>query len=131
MKMNKRPAFENLPAAVVVPQYINATDDASTGATRHELQKLRRSIDMYRAKNAGTLPNVQAGDGTWGELATNEYLGDPPENRWVGTGASSVITLGDMPDASYQTNHGWIFDPATGEVWAGSFDADDQPLARP
>jgi hypothetical protein len=41
-----------------------------------------------------------------------------------------VIKFGIGPDSVYQTNYGWIFDPNTGNVWAGSFDINDQPLPK-
>ena len=35
------------------------------------------------------------------------------------------------PDTTHQTDYGWIFDPATGNIYAGAFDADDRPIPRP
>ena len=36
----------------------------------------------------------------------------------------------DTPDAAFQTNYGWIYDAVNGRIFAGGFDADDQPLPR-
>ncbi len=43
------------------------------------------------------------------------------------TGTSSRKT----PDVAYQTTHGWIFDDATGTIWAGGFDLNDEPIPQP
>jgi hypothetical protein len=32
---------------------------------------------------------------------------------------------------AYQTGYGWIFDPVSGNLWAGGFDGQDQPFPRP
>ena len=118
-------------AAIVVPQYAHATEDAATVTAIHDLQKLRRAIEVYKAKNANGLPSVTAGKGTWGEIVSPNYLKRAPYNNWVGGANGSTIIIGNGPDAAYQKTHGWIYDDTTGEVWAGSFDAKDEPLPKP
>jgi prepilin-type N-terminal cleavage/methylation domain-containing protein len=118
-------------AAIVVPLMAGATEDAAVAAANTELEKLRRAMDVFMVSNDNNLPAVVAGDGTWGEIVTPAYLRDPPTNRYVGGANSRVIALGNAPDVAYQTTHGWIYNAATGEVWAGSFDANDQPIPRP
>ena len=119
-------------AAIVTPQFVNARDDAAKGTTVSELEKLRRAIDVFRARNSNQVPAVTAGDRTWGPLVgTGEYLKDGPRNPWVGSANAGVIILRDSPDVAYQSTYGWIYDPATGRVWAGGFDANDDPLPKP
>jgi general secretion pathway protein G len=120
-------------AAIVIPQFTQATNDSQQTATYDDLKKLRRHVEVYKARNKGNLPAIAAGVGTWGEIvgAGGEYLGSAPLNQWVGGQHSQLITIGTGPDSSYHTNYGWIFDPATGHIWAASFDADDKPLPRP
>ncbi len=117
-------------AAIIVPQVSRASEEAAETATYNELQKIRRHIEVYRIRNNGNFPTVVAGDGTWGQIIGPDHLQAPPTNPWVGGAASRVIAIGVAPDASYQTAHGWIYNPATGGVWAGSFDAFDQPIPR-
>lgn len=119
-------------AAVVVPQFIGAVEESSASTTEHELQKLRRAVEVFQVRNENTLPAVTAGDGTWGDLIANtgEYLKEAPTNPYVGGANQRVIVLGNAPDTAYQTNYAWIYNAATGEVWAGGFDEDDQPLPR-
>lgn len=119
-------------AAIVVPQFGNATGEASAGTTNHELEKLRRALDVYQARWSSALPPIEAGDGTWGPLVGGggEYLKTAPRNPYVGGANGRVITIAAEADAAFQSEYGWIFDPATGRVWAGGFDADDRPLPR-
>ena len=116
-------------AALVVPSMVNAADDAAETATYTELGKLRRAVDAYRARE-NSLPDVTGGDGTWGGLVSSEYLKSPPINAWVGRTNGSVIVLGDTPDGGFQSTHGWIYDPATGQIWAGAHDDLDAPYTK-
>jgi general secretion pathway protein G len=118
-------------AAVVVPQFTRATEFSSQNTTLYELEKLRRAINVYMGVNAGQVPVVSAGDGTWGAIVSPNYLKQPPVNPWVGSSNGRRIVLRATPDATYQATAGWIFDPASGEVWAGGFDGQDRPIARP
>ncbi len=118
-------------AAIVVPLMAGATQDAAIATAQTELNKVRRAVEVFVVSNENSLPAVVAGDGTWGEIVTPAYLREAPENQYVGGANSRVIAIGNAPDVAYQTNHGWIFDAATGQVWAGGFDGQDQPLPRP
>jgi general secretion pathway protein G len=120
-------------AALVVPSFASAIDEATVGTTQSELHKLRRAVEVYQVRNDEGLPNVVAGDGTWGDLIAvgGQYLKQAPVNAYVGSANQGVIVLGAGPDAAYQMTHGWIFDAASGQVWAGGFDINDEPLPRP
>ena len=118
-------------AALVMPHFVGAVEDASIQTARHELYKLRRAIEVYTITNNNELPDVTEGDGTWGALTSgNQYLKSAPVNPHVGGANSGVIVFGGGPDANYQTGYGWIFNPASGEVWAGGFDGNDVPWPR-
>jgi prepilin-type N-terminal cleavage/methylation domain-containing protein len=120
-------------AAIVVPQFVGAQREAAEGATYSELQKLRRAIDVYLARHENALPDVTAGDGTWGALVAGdgEYLKSAPLNPYVGGANARRVVIRDTPDDAYQTGYGWVFSATTGEVWAGSFDGNDEPIPRP
>lgn len=119
-------------AAIVVPQMTGATGEAAETAAYHELQKIRSNVEVYQARN-GQPPHVVAGVGAaaWGPIVDpgGEYMMSAPQNAWVGA-QGQVVIIGEGPDTEYQTTHGWIFDPTTGQVWAGGFDADDHPYER-
>lgn len=115
-------------AAIVVPQYSKATDDAKHQATIDQLVKLRQAVAVYYVRNNATFPAITAGAGTWGELMTDGYFRYVPENLHVGGPNANVITIGTAADTAKTDAYGWIFNPTTGDVWAASFDANDKPL---
>lgn len=119
-------------AAIVVPNFAGAVEDATVGTTKTELNKLRRAIEVYQVRNENDLPNVVAGDGTWGALiqGNGEYLREAPINAYITGANQQVIVLGVAPDADFQTTHGWIYNAATGQIWAGGFDINDNPYPR-
>lgn len=117
-------------AAIVVPNVTNATTEAEQKSTITELQKLRRHIEVYQARNSDRLPDVEEGEGTWGQLVGAEYLSAPPVNTWVGFATGRIVHFSDAPDTEYHTDYGWVYDPMTGQVWAASHDAEDLPLSR-
>jgi prepilin-type N-terminal cleavage/methylation domain-containing protein len=120
-------------AAIVVPQFSNATTDAQKVATLDQLVKLREAIAIYHVRNNAQYPNIQAGTGSgaWGELIAPGYMRDGGVNSWVGGGASRTVVIGYNPDTAYQSTHGWIYDDLNGRLWAGSFDGQDQPFPKP
>lgn len=115
-------------AAIVVPQYSKATTEAKTQATVDQLVKLRQALGVYYVRNGARFPTVSAGNGTWGEIIGEGYFKYPPSNVHVGGDNAKVISFGNAPDSSPTSAYGWIFNPATGDVWAASFDANDKPL---
>lgn len=120
-------------AAIVVPSFMDAVRTASIGTTQSELHKLRRAVEVFQVRNENLLPNISAGDGTWGDLiaGTGEYLKEAPVNPYVGGINQQQIIIAGTPDAAFQTAHGWVYNDATGEIWAGGFDLNDDPLPRP
>lgn len=132
-------------AAIAIPQFAGASKNAQSTATFDALQKVRRAVNVYRVRHGGAIPPVVAGDAglvdpdtgltCWGELVgiNGDYMLGVPVNQWIGgANARKVVIVPDaVPDAAFQTDYGWIFDPNNGEVWAGSFDVNDQPLPRP
>ena len=119
-------------AAIIVPQFAGAVEESAVTTTKSELEKLRRAVEVFQVRNGNELPTVAAGDGTWGDLivSTGAYLKEPPANPYVGGDNAKVIVFGNAPDGAFQTAHAWIYNNATGEIWAGGFDADDEPLPR-
>ena len=65
-------------AAVVVPQFTNAADDANDAAVRTQLQTLRGQIELYRAQ-IGSDPTLIGVTG-WSQLIENDYLMVAPQN---------------------------------------------------
>lgn len=120
-------------AAVIVPSVSGAAAESAQGTTFSELQKIRRHVEMYMARNAGALPLVIDGsNGDWGAITgrNSEFLQAAPTNAWVGGENARRVVHGSAADVVFTGAYGWIFDPDTGRVWAAGFDSDDRPLPR-
>src|SRR5262249_55970769 len=118
-------------AAIVVPSFARASNEARIQTTYSELRKIRRHVEVFRARNSGRYPGMAEGDGTWGEIVGPEYLMSPPVNSWVGGTNAQIVHIAGAADVTFQSDYGWIFDDSTGQIWAGSFDANDVALPRP
>ncbi len=86
-------------AAVVVPQFTNAADDANDAAVRSQLQTLRGQIELYRAQQTAEPTFIANG---WDDLTDNNYLMLPPINPF--TGSSTIVAAATDDDTD-----GWIW----------------------
>ena len=86
-------------AAVVVPQFTNAADDANDAAVRTQLQTLRGQIELYRAQQSADPALLTTG---WDDLTDNNYLMLDPSNPLTG---SSTVAAGGASAAT----DGWIW----------------------
>jgi len=119
-------------SAVVVPQFSKATQQAAEVSTVDQLVKIREAIAVYHAQNNSAFPSIDEGFGSWAQLREQGFFHMAPVNNWVGgdNPNSTRIVIGSGPDGGFHTDYGWIFDPTTGDVWAGGFDADDRPWPK-
>ncbi len=84
-------------AAVVVPQFTNAADDANDAAVRSQLQTLRGQIELFRAQNSSDPDLLGTG---WTDMIDNDYLMLAPNNP-----LSSTSTVASAAAA----NVGWVW----------------------
>ena len=92
-------------AAVVIPQFADATSDANDSSVRTQLQIIRQQIEVYRVKN-GDDPELED-DEQWDDLVLNDYLHSVPVNPLNG---SSVIA--EEPGAGV----GWVWRESASDV---------------
>lgn len=119
-------------ASIVVPQFASATSQTQEVATLEQLTHLRRALAVYNVRNNSASPAINSGDGTWAELLSADYLRmGAPANGWIGGPHARDIVIRATPDTGYHRNYGWIYDPATGNIWAASFDSADKPFPQP
>jgi prepilin-type N-terminal cleavage/methylation domain-containing protein len=76
-------------AAIVVPQFTDAADDANDAAVRSQLQTLRGQIELYRAQNTPSNPTLVANQ--WTQLTTGDYLMGAPMNPLTGTSTIAAV----------------------------------------
>ena len=96
-------------AAIVVPQFTNASEDAQAGNVATQLSTIRNQIELFRARNSGQYPAVPGADHEgWDILVEDGFLKAPPlnprnnENTLAGVG-------GNAPDV------GWFLADSDGD----------------
>ena len=62
-------------AAVIIPQFTNAADDASISSARTQLQSMRSQIELYRAREGG-YPTAN------GANAASDLDSNGAQNQW-------------------------------------------------
>jgi len=121
-------------AAIVVPQFTSASEDAQISNVESQLQTIRNQIELYRVRNNGQYPAFNLGAGAanpFGDengatavlrgLRGDDYLRSDPVNPRTGVSdilAGAVCAAGDT--------NGWWWDAATGTIRAARFDEADE-----
>lgn len=102
-------------AAVVVPQFTNATQDAQKGNLKAQIKSLQNQIELFKARQ-NVYPDFatdQWGDATAGTgMIGLGYIKTAPKNPY-----NNMTTIGTDPAAD-----GWHWDAATGTLGATNYD---------
>jgi general secretion pathway protein G len=100
-------------AAIVVPQFTNASNEAIKGALQTQLQTINSQVELFRVRNQGAYPDFEGGanDG-WESLLNNEYLKEVPLNGYTGESALTAGTAADARAEERTSTSGWMFDVA-------------------
>lgn len=131
-------------AAIVVPQFTSASQEAVKGALASQLQTISSQVELYRVQNTGALPDEDADmplggadHNGWGVLVENSYLKGEPRNGFTRT--STVEAAGADPDviaadtsasaAAAAMETGWFMSSVNGRVIANGYDALNNLLA--
>lgn len=75
-------------AAIVIPQFTDASQQASNSSLQSQLQTIRAQVELFRVKNNGADPDMTSWDAL--VLANPPYLHNPPKNPLQ----SNLSTLG-------------------------------------
>ncbi len=118
-------------AAIVVPQFTNATQDAQAGNIKAQLDTLNNQIELFRARTNG-YPDLGGSDG-WGDSATagtmigDGYIKALPVNPFNGqssvgddAAANGWHLVDTNADGQWDTLGATNFDEATGEITPGT-----------
>ena len=116
-------------AAVVIPQFVNASDEAQVGNVETQLRTLRTQIQLFRAQSdTNAFPVLVAGnaDGTvtWAPMIAAQLLQAAPVNPRTNSSqitTTALTAVAGMDAAMADTNVGWFYNQTTGEIWAASF----------
>jgi type II secretion system protein G len=96
-------------AAVVIPQFTNAADDANNAGVRTQLQTLRSQVELYRAENGGATPALATTG--WADLINGGYLPGPPKNPMNGESAFGSTAADGWRYSAFQidpANNQWV-----------------------
>lgn len=121
-------------AAIVVPQFTNASQQAIKGALASQLQTINSQVELYRVQNSGNLPHLDpldpvggANEAGWGVLvagnASGDYLKDQPNNGYTRS-SNVIVQTGGASPAFVLNGPGWVYNDATGEVIAVGYNHD-------
>jgi general secretion pathway protein G len=129
-------------AAIVIPQFTNASQDARKNSLTSQLQTIRSQIELYKLQHKDQMPTGLGGGGAtdWDKLTTQTdadqaaytgaagqtgpfgpYLQQAPANPL--NGSTSVLAIAadvSAGDPSTTTTAGFLFNPTTGKVWGTS-----------
>lgn len=132
-------------AAIVVPQFTNASQDAVKSALNSQIQTITAQTELYRVQNFGQLPHQDPGDPlsaglggqiptTWGILVNGQFLKQEPFNGFtasssiafdaaataIGDAVAGMLAAGAAPAANGGST-GWIFAPNLGSWMANGY----------
>ncbi len=118
-------------AAIVIPQFTEASNDARNSALKSDLQTLRSQIELYKIQHKDALPGdgaatfLQAMTGKTdidGAVAAaglyGPYMQKIPVNQF--NNLNTVRIDGAVPGADTE---GWQFDSTTGQIHADDNDS--------
>ena len=121
-------------AAIVIPQFTNASQDARESALLSQLQTLRSQIELYKLQHKDKLPDLVTNwnpmttktdidGGTTGALDYGPYMQSAPTNP---VNTLSNVTNGDSAALGATVDCGFIFDynagNGTGRIWGTGTD---------
>ena len=92
-------------AAIVIPQFTDASQEAMESSTRSTLQTVRSQIELYRVQHAGALPDLTTSP--FADLVAEDYLQSAPVNPYNGL---------DVVGSAAGTGVGWFYNSTTGEI---------------
>jgi prepilin-type N-terminal cleavage/methylation domain-containing protein len=119
-------------AGVVVPQVTTVIDDAKNSTMLRDLREITMAIERYRMDHNGLTPDlIQSetlvqliqktdADGNLGagpEHVYGPYLPEIPPNAL--NGVARVFRINVAPPSNLSSRVGWVYHPASGQIWAG------------
>ena len=113
-------------AAIVVPQFTNAADDARNGNVRTQTSTLENQIELYAAQNGGSYPTLAELQADWGVLVTGGFIKEMPKNPFAPAANNTDVTTmtaansaaADAVAAAGDGTEGWFYDASTGFIRA-------------
>jgi general secretion pathway protein G len=117
-------------AAIVVPQFTNATQDAQQGNLRAQIKELQNQIELFKARTNAypTLAELTANPTStsetngWGVMIDGGYIKKAPHNPAAPTADQCKVS------ATGGAGFGWEYDVTTGTLGATYYDEANDAL---
>ena len=125
-------------AAIVIPQFTSASQDARKNSLTSQLQTIRSQIELYKLQHLDKLPPVLTAGTDWSDLTNQSnatgttgattafpfgpYLQSAPTNSLNGQSAIVTVTADQTLGGALTggTNKGFVFNTVNGKIWATS-----------
>lgn len=118
-------------AAIVVPQFTNAANDARQGNVATQGSTLQNQLELFAAQNNGVYPtvaqlNADPADGStdgWSVMVDGNFIKEAPTNPFGGLSLVTASAAANAAAADAEANagdgtQGWYYNPATGVIRA-------------
>lgn len=113
-------------AAIVIPQFTNASTDARNNSLTSQLQTLRNQIELYKVQHNDTWPtadNTAKGAWSWAKLTgKSDADGTINADGLLGPYLQQIpvnpVNNKTNVDSALGASVGWLFDAATGKIYA-------------
>jgi len=111
-------------AAIVVPQFTNAANDARDGNIATQVSTMENQFELWAAQNNGSYPDLATAGQTFADLVTAGFFKDLPVNPYTGTSTIVANATFDDADPSITTFAsagsavGWQYDAGSGNIAA-------------
>jgi prepilin-type N-terminal cleavage/methylation domain-containing protein len=121
-------------AGIVVPQVTTVMDDARNAALLKDLREFTFAIERYRMDHSGAAPDlivnsslvqllqttdVDGNVGSGPQYTYGPYLITVPRNAL--NNVTRVFRVNTAPPANLTNRVGWVYHPASGQIWAGLY----------
>ncbi len=111
-------------AAAIIPTFTDSTADAKASTALTNLNVLRGQIQLYKMQHGGLAPSATLveltkqtnGSGTDG-TDYGPYLLKVPANPFTNSDTVRAATANPPTAASGETDAGWLYHAASGNVW--------------
>lgn len=123
-------------AAIVIPQFTNASEDARKSSLTSQLQTIRSQVELFKLQHRDRYPTTDLSVDSawdWSKLTskTDEdgnpggnlgpYLQAEPRNNLNGLSAMAMVDT-DADAVNPPNTAGWVFSRETGKIWATNKD---------
>lgn len=108
-------------AAIVIPQFTNASESARATSLVQQLQTIRGQLELYQVQHTGNYPNLTGDDG-WDQMTQTTDVAGDTENDGFGPYLQQApinpFTNSSTVAAEAADGVGWVWDATNGTIIA-------------